>query len=508
MRLDSLATRARTSLAALAAALAVVAGPGAASAAARPVAAPVKPARVPNVLVDPDNSIIGAHNTPDLAQNPTRGTNLVVTDRVDLPDYSATVHVSADGGRTWGASPLPVPGGQGEKLYAAQAAFDARGTLFVLFVTLSGPGNGPDSLWIVRSGDGGLTFSAPSKVTGPDAFQAALALDRHTGRLFAAWLQSDAEASACLLCFGKTNLPIVVSHSDDEGATWSAPVAVSEGRERVGAPVLRVDDDGNPVVLYVDFGDDQVDWQNLEGVANSDWSLVLTRSPDQGATFGPGQVVDDGVVAPYRFLIYLPPKPSMVVSGTSVVVAWTDGRSGSPAVLVRRSANRGATWTAPVRVGAAGTRSDLPALSASSGGRVDVLYYQGAESGTDAQVMLASSGDGGRHFGRTVQVSTAASNRKVGPKFSLLQQDADFGSGIVLRPDGRNVLAAWTDTRNGTLDTARQDVFFAVVARAGAGHGLLIAVSALGGALGVAGIALFLLARSRSRATPTEPPPA
>jgi len=467
-------------------------------------AGPATPAGVDNVLVVPDNSIIGAHNSPVLAQNPTRRTNLVVGDRVDVPDYTATVHVSFDGGRSWANSPLPTPGGPGEKLYAAQTAFDARGMLYVLFVTLSGPGNGPDAVWIVRSTDGGLTFSPPTRVAGADAYQRTLAVDRHTGRVFAAWLQGDADASACLLCFGKTNLPIVVTHSDDQGATWSAPVAVSEGRARVGAPVLALDDGdrGNPVVLYVDFRTDQVDWQNLEGNANSEWSLVVTRSTDNGDTFGPGQVVDSQVVAPYRFLVYLPPKPALVVKGRTAVVAWTDGRSGAPQVLASRSGDGGATWTRPAAVSTSGGAQDLPALAMAGSGRVDVLYYEGSAQGDDAHVLLASSGDGGRRFGRPVQVTTRPSNRKVGPMFTSLQRDADFGSTIALRADGPTALAAWTDTRNGTVDTARQDIYLAVVPREGGGrHVLLILLAVGGGVLAAAGITLMVIARSRMRST-------
>lgn len=459
--------------------------------------APVRTAGVDNVNAIPDNTIIGAHNSPILAQNPIRRTNLVVGDRIDVPDYSASVHVSFDGGRSWANSPLPNPG-PGEKLYAAQPAFDARGTLYVLYVTLSGPGNGPDAVWIVRSTDGGLSFSAPGKVSGADAFQRTLAVDPHSGRLFAAWLQADADASACQLCFGKTGLPIVVTHSDDGGVTWSPPVAVSEGRERVGGVVLSVDDDGNPVVLYIDFRSDQVDWQNLEGNPTSEWSLVVTRSADGGDTFAPGHVVDDQIVAPYRFLIYLPPKPSLAVKGRTVVVAWTDARSGVPSVLSSRSGDAGATWTRPAPVSTAAGTQDLPALTVARSGRVDVLYYQAPSSADQAHVMLASSGDGGRRFGTPAQVSTQPSNRAVGPKFSLLQKDADFGTGIALHADGSTTLAAWTDTRNGTVDTARQDVYFAVVPLGGGGgHGALILLAVAGSVLGIAGVVLIALARSR-----------
>ncbi len=471
----------------------VMAGPSAL--ASGPVV--VKPAGADNAIVDSDNSIIGAHNSPVLAQNPVRPANLVLADRVDLPAYGATVHISADGGHTWKPSALPLPGGPAEKLYAAHAAFDARGTLFVLFVTLSGPGNGPDSLWVTSSGDGGVSYSAPSRVAGADAFQASLAVDARSGRLFATWLQADAEASACVLCFGKTGLPIVVSRSDDHGVTWSMPATISEGRDRVGAPVMQVDDAGNPIMVYVDFRSDQVDWQNLEGMANSNWSMVLVRSGDQGRSFGAGQVVDAEVVAPYRFLMYLPPRPTLAVRGSTVMMAWTDGRFDRPAVLARRSADRGTTWTAASRINNTASAQDLPAITI-AGDRVDALYYQAGSSGPNVDVHLASSTDGGRRFTRVVRVSTKASDRSVGPRFTDRQPDADFGSGIALLADGSTDLAAWTDTRNGTVDTARQDVYFAAVNLSGDSGGHVVAlVAGLSVAAGIADVALLLMARKR-----------
>ncbi len=93
-------------------------------------------------------------------------TQLVVVDRVDRPDYTATVHVSNDQGKTWQDSALVLPTGNKGKLFAPNAAFDGHGILYVEFVTLSGPGNGPDSVWIERSSDGGMTFDQPSQVAG------------------------------------------------------------------------------------------------------------------------------------------------------------------------------------------------------------------------------------------------------------------------------------------------------------------------------------------------------
>jgi len=63
--------------------------------------------------------VITAHNSPSLAQNPVKPRQLVVVDRVDRPDYNATVHVSGDTGRTWQDSGLVRPANSTSKLFAA-----------------------------------------------------------------------------------------------------------------------------------------------------------------------------------------------------------------------------------------------------------------------------------------------------------------------------------------------------------------------------------------------------
>ena len=138
-----------------------------------------------DVLVSQDRNPIAARNSPVLAVNPAQRTNMVVVDRVDRPDYTAGVHVTNNGGGNWQDVALKPPAGNNGKLFAPSAAFDARGMLYVSYVTLSGPGNSPDSFWVARSGDGGLNFDEPTRIAGPHTFQTSLATDPKSGRLFA-----------------------------------------------------------------------------------------------------------------------------------------------------------------------------------------------------------------------------------------------------------------------------------------------------------------------------------
>jgi hypothetical protein len=482
-----------------------------------PNAQELVPAPGEDILVTQDRNPIIAHNSPALAINPIQLTNMVIVDRVDRPDYSAGVHITNDGGTNWRDVALKLPPGSSGKLFAPSAAYDGRGILYVSYVILTGTGNDPDSYWIARSGDGGLSFEEPTKIAGPFVYQTSLAVAPRSGRLYASWLQSNLEASTCLLCFGQTGLPIVVSRSDDGGRTWSAPVQVSDaGRQRVGAPVLAVDNDGNPAVLYVDYGENRWDWQNLEGRYDGTFSLVFTRSGDRGQRWEPGRVVDADIVPTARFLVYLPVSPGFAMASNGDLYAvWADGRAGDPDILLRRSTDDGKTWSRPVQVnrGAAGdgVPQDMPAVGVAPGGRVDVVYYDRTidRRGSKADVLLSSSSDSGKSFSKAFRLSDSASDRKVGPEGSPHAEEADFGTRTAVASLAGGAIAAWTDTRNGTVDGGKQDIFSAQVPLDD-NSSLPVTNILLAGAgilLGVAGVTLFLLSRRGRKQVPAAEEP-
>ena len=464
-----------------------------------------------DVLGSQDRNPIVARNSPVLAVNPTQRTNMVVVDRVDRPDFTAGVHVTNNGGGNWQDIALKPPPGNPGKLFAPSAAYDDRGMLYVSYVILSGPGNSPESFWVARSGDGGLTFDEPTRIARAHTFQTSLATDPKSGRLYASWLQSRPEATMCNLCFAETGLPIMVSSSSDGGRTWSPPVQASDaGRMRIGAPSLAVDPDGNPAVLYLDYGTDRVDWDNTPGTYDGTFTLVLARSTDRAVGFGPGQVVDADMVPPGRFVVYLPVRPAFAIGANGDMVAvWADARAGDPDILLRRSTDDGKTWTAPVRVnrGTAGdgVPQDMPSASISPGGRIDVVYYDRTldRLGSTADVLLSSSSDSGKSFPETFRLSKAPSNRRVGPEGSPHSPEADFGTRIAVVSLPGATVAAWTDTRNGTPDTDKQDIFSASVALSdGTSVGLAFRLlAALGILLSIAGVTLFVLSR-RGRKKP------
>ncbi len=462
-----------------------------------------------NVLVNPPG-IITANNSPTLARNPVRPSNLVVAHRIDRPGFSALVEWSDDGGVTWRPTTIPLPpdtpacnaglpdpvaGGVPRQLpcpFAPDVAFAPDGTLFVLYVELQGNGNTPARLWMTTSADGGATMAPPVPVAGPLTFQPRLAVDPE-GTVHAVWLQAENVALNRLV--GPAT--IVAARSGDGGRSFSAPVPVSDpARPRVGAATPVITTDGALVVLYQDFKDDRRDFEGLEGPpAEGPFALVVARSDDDGQSFTPGVELESGIVPTRRFLVFLPEHPSIAAGPEGVLyVTWHSGVDGDDEdVFLRRSDDGGATWGGAVRVNdnpaGDGTRQYLPRVAVAPGGRVDVLFYDRrldpADVLTDA--FLASSQDNGATF-TNQRVSSMPFDSRVGPVFNLFDEtvEADFGTRTGLHSTDGAASAVWTDTRLGSLDDGRQDVFTATVSGLGpSGFPWAVAATAAVVALGL-----------------------
>lgn len=422
-----------------------------------------------------DPSDITANNSPSLARNPRRAGNLAVANRVDSPRFSCALHVSFDGGATWRDTEIPFP--EGEELparcFAPDVAFGADGTLYLSFVTLAGNGNTPNAAWLVTSGDGGATLGEPSFLLGPLAFQVRLVADpTDATRLYLTWVQASAVG---LYAFADDDNPVVFSRSLDRGSSWSAPVPVSTpARPHVVAPSLAVGPGGRLHVLYLDLGDDALDYRGgHQGRGGEpypgEWSLVHARSTDGGSSWAE-TLVDDAVVPTERFVVFLPPSPSLAVDRASgrVYAAFHDGRLGDPDVWIWVSEDGGASFAPPRRVNDTprrdGTSQYLPRLAVTAGGRVDVVYYDRRADGRDVMndVSLQWSTDGARRFGPRVRLTDQAFDSRIGP--GAERGLPDLGSRLALVSSDGEALAVWTDTRGGTSASGEQDLGRAAVA--------------------------------------------
>ena len=417
-----------------------------------------------------DVSDLRANNSPTLRQNPADPANLVVANRVDSPEYSCGLHTSFDGGGRWTQTAIPAPTGvRAAKCFAPDVAFAADGTLFLTYVTLKGRANSPDAVWIARSADGGRTITPPIRTPLPaNAFQVRLTTDpKVRTRLYLTWLQA---GELGLYQFTEPGNPIRQVRSDDGGVTWTKPSQVSDGvRARVVAPTPATGTrDGEIYVAYLDLGEDSLDYaggHRGQGGPPYDgkWELVVARSRDRGATWSES-VVDEQVVPTERFVVFTPPTPSLAVDPEDgdLLVAFADGRFGDADVLVWKLAAGASRWSAPVRVNDTrrgdGTTQSLPAVAVAPDGRVDVLYYDRRADPKNVlnEVSLQSSFDGAATFAPRVKVSDRAFSSRIGS--GLERGMADLGSRLALLSGDSRTFGVWTDTRAGSVRTAKQDL--------------------------------------------------
>lgn len=410
---------------------------------------------------------IRANNSPALARNPRRPANLVVVNRVDSPQYGCGVHVSVDDGRRWSDTSVATPPGEEPKCFAPDVAFASDGTMYMSFVTLRGSGNVPHAGWIVRSADGGRTLSRPRRVLGERAFQVRLTADpTDPKRLYLTWLQS---SETGFLQFGQTGHPILAARSDDGGATWQRPVRVSNPtRARVVAPAPTAGRDGALYVLYLDLENDRLDYEGAHGGKGGPpypghFKLVLARSRDRGASWAES-VVDDRIGPTERFVVFLPPFPSVAVDPRNdrVYASVQDGRLGDADVMVWSLPRGAGRWEGPTRVNDTPKRDRraqyLPRLAVAPDGRLDVAYYDRRADPRNVmnEVSLQSSWDGGRSFAGRTLLSARPFDSRVGSGSE--RGMPDLGNRLGLLSADARALAVWSDTRAGTVDSNKQDI--------------------------------------------------
>ena len=191
---------------------------------------------------------------------------------------------------------------------------------------------------MVLSNDGGTTFGAPTLVTTvtryvhpsirTGVFLPSAATDRTTGALYVVYQARDG-----------AGLPrILFTKSTNTGATWSAPIAVSDNPSTgVFNPAISASPDGQ--TLTVSFYDQRDSGGNLF-LCN----LYLAQSFDGGTTWGPNirltSETSDATLAPLTADGYMLGDYLGIAESTSpdvpAVPVWVDTRTGNPDPFITR----------------------------------------------------------------------------------------------------------------------------------------------------------------------------
>ena len=241
---------------------------------------------------------------------------------------------SDDHGVTWSSAALihaATSNAQG-----SQPIFLRDGRVAIIYWNFAGTG-GTEEIDLVVSNDGGVTFGAPTRVTGvteyvppsirSGSFLPSATTDRTTGAIYVVYQA---------LSSGQPR--VLFTKSTDTGATWSAPIAITDNPNTgVLNPAISASPDGQR--LTVSFYD-----QRDSGASTTLCNLYLAQSFDGGATWQPNlrltSETTDAALAPLTAQGYMLGDYMGIAESTSpdvpAVPVWVDTRTGNPDPFISR----------------------------------------------------------------------------------------------------------------------------------------------------------------------------
>ncbi len=378
-----------------------------------------------SITVNPNNPMILVGGSNEIVRLPMRG------------------YFSSNGGKSWGAVDVPLP-----------PPATTNGTDF--------------------GSDPGVTFFNFNSGSGKFNDKPLIAVDTNPNSpfrdsVYVAWDNASLNAGK-----SSANDDLLFARSTDGGLTFSSPVALNNPtggpRQVIGADPF-VGPNGE---VYVAWHDVQ---QNL---------LRVNSSFNGGATFGQQQVIaptvvafDDAIpaMASRHALLYpaCDADRSSSANRSTLYCSWMDETaSNGTDIFVSHSTDRGASWSAPVRVNddPTGVQKDqfnqwLSVDPAS--GSINLSWNDARNDPADIKtdIFFSRSTDGGLSFAPNVKVTTAMSDESAdNPCADAGNQYGDY-EGIVAF--GGNIHPIWTDGRfDCTIDPATgqmlgEEIFTALV---------------------------------------------
>jgi len=324
-------------------------------------------------------------------------------------DFDIFVSRSEDNGATWTApAALNTNAGAdfGGDTYP-EVTTDGAGNWVAVWVSIENLGGviGTDSdIFVSRSEDNGATWTAPAALNanaGSDMgwdYRPQVTSDGN-GHYWVAMWQSNEDLNEKI----GTDTDILVARSEDNGATWTQPVALNTNAWGDSGwdtnPQTTTDGSGNWVTVW---GSEE----NLGGVIGTDFDIFVSRSEDNGATWMAPAALNANAGSDSGGDVY--PQVTTDCAGNWVAVWQSNenlyGKIGREwDIFVARSEDNGATWTAPVALNTnAGSDSGVdcyPQITTGGAGNWVAVWESnenlGGTIGTDFDIFVSRSEDNG-----------------------------------------------------------------------------------------------------------------
>lgn len=259
------------------------------------------------------------------------------------------------------------------------------------------------------------------------------------------------------------DVTIKLVRSTDGGLTFSAPISVSptysylptEDRPIVQGSMPAVGPDGTVYVSYYDSIEDGP-WKGL-------YAPSVVSSTDGGRFFSKPSVIEfvpelDFTLRPTIFRAWSSMFP---IIGTGpegnvyVVFAVNPAGPDDSDVMFSSSTDRGKTWSKPKRVNDDSTTRDqfFPFIAVSKNGTIHIIWGDMRDDPDDIRyhIYYTRSGDQGRTFIPNSRVTDFPSN----PSFGISIFVGDY---FFMAVSDRDVHIAWTDSRLGVRGLSNQDI--------------------------------------------------
>lgn len=228
-------------------------------------------------------------------------------------------------------------------------ATDGAGT-WVAAWSIDEPGGvfGTDvDVFAARSTDAGVTWSAPTPLnsaatdSGTDAYPEVRSAG--AGTWIAAWHSTDSLGGTI-----GTDLDILFARSTDGGTTWTAPSTLNSGAAtdtgNDSVPHVVSDGAGNSIIAW-DSNDD------LGGTIGTDLDVLYARSDDSGATWTSQAPLNTSAASDALASDFSVRVAADGLGNWAAIWQSTNDLGGTiftdSDILISRSINAGATWTAP-----------------------------------------------------------------------------------------------------------------------------------------------------------------
>ncbi|MEQ9439594.1 MAG: sialidase family protein [Cyclobacteriaceae bacterium] len=336
---------------------------------------------------------------PSIALNPLQPTQLVVGSVLN------DVYVSEDAGKTWSIDTLSSRYG----VWGDPCLLADYENHFYYFHLSSSERNGRDSEgWLdrivcQRSDDGGRSWSRGTSIGfhgKHDQDKEWATVDPKTNHLSLSWTEFDQYGSSN----PKDSSFILLAKSTDQGNTWSKPLRINQRAgdcrdddQTVEGAVPTIGPEGQVYVAWAHNDTLYFDRSVDGGKSWLDHDIIITDQPGGWSQYVNGMdrcngmpvTVCDVSDGPHQGTIY---------------VNWTDQRNGRDDidVWISKSDDSGETWSAPIRVNddEAGHQQFLTWMAVDPiTGYIYVVFYDRRDTqGTDTDVFLAYSTDGGESF--------------------------------------------------------------------------------------------------------------